>query len=333
MTKQIYQNPFITERADPYVIKGPDGWYYFTASYPMKREDDPEGYDRIILRRSKTLAGLAEAEETTIWKTAENTATHRFIWAPELHFIGGKWYIFYAGSCSKESYWHIDCHVLLCLGNDPYTGKWIEKGRFGRLPEDKFSFTGFSLDMTYFEANSHSYVIWAQQSPVYKISTLYLGEVNPAEPWKLISLPMKLTEPEYAWEKVRFPVNEGPAVLKKNGKVFVAFSASGTGPEYCMGLLETEETADLLQTESWKKYDTPLLSSEDLTDEFGPGHNSFTTDENGNDVCVYHARSRECFEGRCGYAENDPLFDPCRHARVRRVLWESGKLPFSIEIE
>ena len=44
----------IENRADPYITKGSDGWYYFTASYPMCGGADPEGYDRIILRRSKT---------------------------------------------------------------------------------------------------------------------------------------------------------------------------------------------------------------------------------------------------------------------------------------
>ena len=37
--KECYQNPFIEERADPYITKGPDGFYYFTASYPMKSAD------------------------------------------------------------------------------------------------------------------------------------------------------------------------------------------------------------------------------------------------------------------------------------------------------
>ena len=46
------------------------------------------------------------------------------------------------------------------------------------------------------------------------------------------------------------------------------------------------------------------------------------TDKDGNDIFVYHARSLECFEGRCGYSENDPLHDPCRHARVRKIVWE-----------
>ena len=194
------------------------------------------------------------------------------------------------------------------------------------MPEDTFSFTGFSLDMTYFEAAGKSYVIWAQHNEE-KISCLYLGEVHPAEPWKLISMPMLLTKPEYDWEKVRYAVNEGPAVLQHDGRIFVCFSASGTGPEYCVGVLEADLTSNLLSPSSWKKQDKPLLTSEDLTDEYGSGHNSFTKDENGNDVFVYHARSKECFLGICGYAGNDPLYDPCRHARLHTVTWAADGMP------
>ncbi len=331
--KTVYSNPFILERADPYVVKGSDGYYYFTASYPMRRDDDPEGYDRVILRRGKTLASLAEAEEKTIWQIRlpggekEATESQRFIWAPELHEIGGKWFVFYAGGHDPENRWDFDCRVLECLGDDPYEDEWVEKGKFQGLPEDDFSFTGFSLDMTYFEAAGKSYVIWAQHSPE-KISCLYMGSINPKEPWKLTSMPMRLTEPEYDWEKVRFVVNEGPAVVKHEGKVFVSFSASGTGPEYCVGVLAAEENTDLLNPKNWKKYPMPLLTSEYLANEYGPGHNSFTKDEEGNDMFVYHARSHECYVGKCGYAENDPLYDPCRHARIRKVVWDNSGLPW-----
>ena len=321
-----YPNPFIMERADPYVTKGPDGYYYFTASYPMKSDNDPEGYDRVILRRSRSLIGLAEAEEIVVWKVSNTTQSHRFIWAPELHFIGGVWYVFYAGSEDSENRWAFDCHVLMCESADPYTGKWIEKGKFQSLQEDTFSFTGFSLDVTYFEAAGKNYVIWAQHNEE-KISCLYLGEINPEEPWKLISMPMLLTKPEYDWEKVRYAVNEGPAVLQHDDKIFVCFSASGTGPEYCVGVMEADITSNLLCHSSWKKYEKPLLTSEDLIDEYGPGHNSFTKDEEGNDVFIYHARSRECYEKKCGYAENDPLYDPCRHARLHTVIWTKDGLP------
>lgn len=330
--EKVYENPFIIERADPYIMKSPDGYYYFTASYPMKSGDDPDGYDRIVLRRANSMEGLACAEEKVIWKAQDTSLTHRFIWAPELHLINGKWYVLYAGSNSTDTYWNIDCSLLECQGDNPYENKWMERGKFEGMQEDNFSFRGFSLDMTYFECGGHSYVIWAQQSPFYKISTLYMAEINPQNPRVLISKPMRLSEPQYAWEKERYPVNEGPAVLKHEGKVYVCFSASGTGPEYCVGLLEADAESDLMSPQSWKKYDKPLLSTSDLQDEYGPGHNSFVKNEKGEDLMVYHARSRECFEKKCGYENNDPLFDPCRHTRIRRVEWkEHDGFPFRIK--
>lgn len=315
---------FIADRADPYITKGADGYYYFTASYPMRGATDKEGYDRIILRRSKTIDGLKTATEKAVWDEGESTISHRFIWAPELHYIGGKWYLYYAASGSSNNVWDINCHVLMCAGDDPYNDSWIEKGKFQAADGDKVSFTGFSLDMTYFECNGKSYVIWAQK---VGYSNLYMAEVNPEEPWKTTTKAMILTKPEYYWEKVSIPVNEGPSVLIHDGKVIVAYSASATGPEYCIGYMYADENADLLDINSWTKQNTPALTSEDLIDEYGPGHNSFTTDEEGNVIFVYHSRSKECYEGNCGYGSEDPLYDPCRSARIRKVQWDSNGLP------
>ncbi len=318
-------NIFIADRADPYITKGEDGYYYFTASYPMYGGNDKEGYDRVILRRSKTLKGLQTAEEKTIWHVDESKTSFRFIWAPEMHYIGGKWYMYYAASDKSTDVWHIDCHVLMCEGNDPYNDTWVEKGKFQKVSGDN-SFGGFSLDMTYFENAGKSYVIWAEKKN-NGVSRLYMGEVNKEEPWKLTTKSMMLSEPEYAWECVTFEVNEGPSVIHHDGKVIVAYSASATGPEYCIGYLYADEGADLMKASSWTKQKTPALTSEDLTDEYGPGHNSFTVDEEGNPIFVYHSRAKECFEGKCGYGDGDPLYDPCRSAHLRKVTWDSNGLP------
>ena len=120
-----YPNPFILERADPYVIKH-DGKYYFTASYPAFGSVE-KGYDRIILRESDTLLGLASAEEKTIWKAHDDGIMARHIWAPEVHYILDKWYCFFAAG-EKDEIWNIRPFVLVCDG-DPMKDDWTELGK------------------------------------------------------------------------------------------------------------------------------------------------------------------------------------------------------------
>lgn len=315
---------FIADRADPYITKGSDGYYYFTASYPMYGANDREGYDRIILRRSKTIEGLADAEEKVIWDEKDSATAHRFIWAPEIHEINGKWYVYFAASGQANNVWDINCHVIACDGNDPYNDTWSDKGKFQAAAGDNVSFTEFSLDMTYFEANGKHYVCWAQKVGE---SNVYIATIDPEEPWKTTSKAMLLTKPEYYWERVSIPVNEGPAAMIEDGKVYLAFSASATGPEYCIGLMYADVTSDLMDINAWTKLETPLLTSEDLIGEYGPGHNSFVQDENGDWVFVYHSRSEKCYKGECGYGDGDPLYDPCRSARIRYVKWGEDGLP------
>ena len=88
-----------------------------------------------------------------------------------------------------------------------------------------------------------------------------------------------------------------------------------------------DEKADLTDKSVWTKLDRPLLTSADLDGEYGPGHNSFVKDENGEWVFVYHSRDEICFSGKCGYSDGDPLYDPCRSARKRKVLWDENGFP------
>ena len=61
-----YNEPWILQRADPYVYRHTDGNYYFTASVPA--------YDRIVLRRSETLAGSKVRRITSTPPTAARSA-------------------------------------------------------------------------------------------------------------------------------------------------------------------------------------------------------------------------------------------------------------------
>ncbi len=320
-----YPNPFIEQRADPCILKGNDGYYYFTASYPMRGDSDAEGYDRIVLRRSKTIAGLAEAEEIAIWDCDSSNTENRYVWAPEIRLVDGNYYVFYTSSIDN-SVWTIRPHVLKCTNPEDIMNpsSWQAMGRMQSVASDGLAFTGFSLDMTVFENQGHWYVIWAQADGY---SSLFLAEIDPKEPWKCISESVKISVPEYSWERQMENVDEGPSVIKNNGKIYVAFSASGTGPEYCVGLLSIDETADMFDKNAWVKQPYPVLTSSDVPGEYGPGHNSFTVDEDGNPIFVYHARGQQCYENKCEWSNSSSLGDPCRDARLKRVHWAADGTP------
>ena len=310
-----YNHPFIAQRADPYVYRHSDGNYYFTASVPA--------YDRIVLRRSATLKGLAAAEEKTIWLKHENGEMSRHIWAPEIHYLFGKWIIYFAAG-EQDDMWKIRPFILECLGDDPMNDPWVERGKIKRSGDDIYSFEAFSLDSTVFEQNGKWYYVWAEKVSVgIQISNLYIAEL--ASPFQCKTAQVLLTTPDYDWERVDIWVNEGPAVLKKNGKIYLTYSASATGACYCMGMLSIPEDGDLLDPRAWTKERQPVLKTDYAKELFGPGHNSFTTLEDGTDVCVFHARPYEKIEG-------DPLYDPNRHCYLMKVVYdEAGKPVFDYE--
>lgn len=311
--KTDYNEAFIEQRADPYVYKHTDGKYYFTASVPE--------YDKIVLRCADTLEGLRKAPEKTIWTKHETGVMSKHIWAPEIHYVFGKFYMYFAAG-EAENIWNIRPYVLECTGDDPMTSEWVEKGMMQCADNDEFSFRAFSLDATIFENKGEYYYVWAEKVSVGpQISNLYIAKMESA--YKLKTVQVLLTTPDYDWERIGFWVNEGPAVLKHDGKLFLTFSASATGACYCVGMLTADENSDLLDPRSWEKDRYPVLKSDWDKGIYGPGHNSFTKSEDGTkDIMVYHARPYEEIIG-------DSLYDPNRHAMLLEVKWgEDGRPVF-----
>ncbi|MFF3818097.1 family 43 glycosylhydrolase [Streptomyces bluensis] len=300
-----YTNSIAEQRADPHIWKHTDGYYYFTATVPA--------YDRIVLRRATTIQGLASAPETTIWTRHATGEMGAHIWAPEIHFIDGKWYVYFAAGAANDV-WKIRPYVLECTAANPITGAWTEKGRIA-LPLDTFS-----LDATTFVVNGSRYLCWAQNDPAVGSGTnLYLARLS--NPWTITGTPVRISTPTASWETIGHRVNEGPAVIQRNGKVFMTFSASATDANYCMGLLTASASADLLNASSWTKTANPVFASNAATSQYGPGHNSFTVSEDGrSDVLVYHDRGYKDISG-------DPLNDPNRRTRVQKLYWKADGTP------
>ncbi|MCX7711715.1 MAG: glycoside hydrolase family 43 protein [Clostridia bacterium] len=305
---QEIKNPVVEQRADPWVYKHTDGYYYFTASVPE--------YDRIEIRRAKTIQELGKAEPKIVWKKHDSGPMSKHIWAPEIHFIEGKWYIYFAAG-KEEDKWAIRPYVLECADPDPLNGTWNEKGMIQKSETNTASFSNFSLDATTFEHKGKRYLVWAQK--VGGDSNLYIAEMS--NPWTIAGDQVLISTPEYDWEKIGFRVNEGPGILKRNGRIFLTFSASATDSNYCMGLLTASEDADLLKPEAWGKLPEPVFKSNEENGQYGPGHNCFTTSPDGKeDILVYHARNYKEIKG-------DPLYDPNRHTRAQKLEWNQDGTP------
>ena len=303
----IPSNPLVRQRADAQIFRDSDGSYYMTASVPE--------YDRLVLRRARTLAGLASAEERVLWRHLATGPLSGFIWAPELHRIDGRWIMYFAAGPSGggEDVFRIRTYAIACDGADPMTGKWSVLGQF-QAPWDSFN-----LDSTIFVHRGTRYFLWAQHEPgIDTNSNLYLAPL--ATPLTLARKPARLSVPTLDWEIQGFKVNEGAAVLNRNGRLFMTYSASATDARYALGMLTADEDADIMSPASWTKSPTPVFVSSPVTQVYGPGHNSFTVDEQGRDVLVYHGRDYEKITG-------DPLFDPNRHARVQRIYYRADGTP------
>ena len=158
----------------------------------------------------------------------------------------------------------------------------------------------YVLDATSFEHKGSRYYVWAQKDPAIDgNSNLYISRMS--NPWTLCGPQTMISTPEYDWEQMGFKVNEGPAFLKKGEQIFLTYSASATDDNYCMGLLEADGEADLLQASSWRKCPFPVLTTDERVGMYGPGHNSFTV--------------------------GDPLYDPNRHTFVRELSYTDEERP------
>lgn len=299
-------NPVAPRHADPWVLHHTDGNYYMTGSVPA--------YDRIEIIKAETLQGLAMAEPVVAWRKHDEGPMSWHIWAPEIHHVDGKWYIHFAAGRADEVF-AIRMYVLENESADPTQGEWVERG-----PVQGTNWDSFSLDATVFEHEGTNYLVWAQKDPDIEGNTnLYIDEL--VNPWTVSGNQLMLSYPEFEWERQGYLVNEGAAVLKKNGRIFITYSGSATDERYAMGLLTASQDSDLMDPASWTKASEPVFVSSPENGVYGPGHNSFTTSKDRSvDVMVYHARPYNEIMG-------NSLYDPNRQGRMQPLQWGDDGTP------
>ena len=283
-----FQNP---------INPGPDPWMeYFGGNYYLTTTQG----DSIRMWKSPTIGGLKTAKAVTVWKD-EDPSRSRGMWAAEFHFISNSWYLYYTATSSDNKDSNHRMHVLESAGTDPL-GPYVYKGRLFNPTND-----AYAIDGTVFQKPDGSwYFLWAAQ-PGHVLTIARM-----ADPWTLSGHGVVIPASGFGCEEVR----EGPVVLKRQGTLFLVYSACDTGkPDYKLGMLIADETADVMNPKSWKQHPMPVFERNDAGGVFGPGHNGFFLAADGTDWIVYHAKTASNYTYRG------------RSTRVQKFDWNEDGTP------
>ena len=277
--QHYFANP-ICEQADPWVIQY-QGQYLACFS---------EGNCAISIHCSDRLTVLGPKH--VVWTAPPSGPAAKEVWAPELHLLDGRWYIYFAASDGENK--NHRAWALQSAGLDPL-GPYTLHGPFytGDDPELKSS-NRWAIDLTVFELHDQLYAIWSGWQDDRDIQNLFIAPMK--DPLTMSAPRVRLcANNNFLWEHVdESPqgrgLNEAPEVLQHEGRTFVTFSCSGSWqPSYKIGLLELKPRADPLQPEDWTKYPKPAFESTATT--YGVGHNSFVKSPDGaQDWLIYHAK-------------------------------------------
>jgi GH43 family beta-xylosidase len=296
-----FTNPLLSSGPDPWVVKK-DTTYYYTNTFG----------DKLGIYKTGRMSQLSTAAYTTVWSPPSTGAFSRDIWAPEIHYLQGKWYLYFAADDGVNKNHRI--YALENSADDPTSGTWVMKGKLSD-PSDKWA-----IDATEFDYNGKSYMLWSGwQGDVDGEQDLFIAEMS--NPWTISGNRVLISSPTYDWEKAGAPpiVNEGPEILKNSsGRVFLTYSASGCWTDdYKMGMLTLKQGGDPLSAADWTKSPNPVFVKKPENGAYAPGHNGFFLSRDGSENwIIYHANS-QAGQG-CGNARNP---------RMQKFTWNADGTP------
>jgi GH43 family beta-xylosidase len=295
---RTFTNPLKVNGPDPWIIRH-GGYYYYTNTLGKN----------LTLWKSKTLEGVRGAPGAVVWTPPATGPNSYEIWAPELHWLAGKWYLYYTAT-DKANFGDQTRYVFVLENSspDPTTGTWIDKGRLNT----KYS----GLDGTVFEHGGRRYFVYSAY--VGPQSVLAIAPLQ--NPWTLDATQETIiARPTLAWEKGGGrQILEGPEFLAgRRGQLFLVYSASACWDDnYALGMLTARPGANPLLAASWVKAPEPVFHSSAENGVWGTGHNSFTTSPDGRESwLIYHAKAAA--DGQCAG----------RSARAQRFAWRPDGSP------
>ena len=161
----VFTNPLFPNGADPW-LEYWDGNYYLTTT---------TWTSELVMRKSPTLAGLADATPVNVWSATDKERCCNF-WAFEFHRLKGpdgfRWYMMYtAGTDGTLDNQHLN--VLQSAGDDPM-GPYEYKGAM--MPDV------WNIDGNYLSYKNKLYVIYSQWQGDQQVNVIAEME----NPWTLL---------------------------------------------------------------------------------------------------------------------------------------------------
>ena len=296
----LFRNPILTRGPDPWVFQYEDQ-YYVTHTTG----------NNITLYRTEKMSALSSAASKVVWTPPAAGPNSSGIWAPEIHRVEGKWYIYYAaddGDNANHRMW-----VLENSSEDPFAGTWMDKGKM-ELPDDKWA-----IDGSPFELDGQWYFVWSGwEGNVNVQQNIYIAKMQ--TPTQTTGARVLLTAPTLPWEtNATSPtVVEGPQFIRRADKAHIVYSAGGCWTDgYSLGLLTANVQDNPLQPGSWSKSTEPVFVTNSTGNAHGPGHNGFFQSADGTeDWIIYHANPSP------GQGCGDQ-----RSIRIQKFTWDESGFP------
>ena len=275
--KEQFRNPITESGPDPFVVFFEEKYYYVYSAAGGLYVSCAENIHKL------------KRDGKNVFVPPEGTMYSKEYWAPEIHLIDGKWYLYVAADDGQNANHRM--YVLESENGRP-DGSYKMLGKISD-PSDCWA-----IDGTVMHYGSRLYFVWSGwEHAGNTMQNLYIAPMT--SPTEISGMRVCISTPEYDWEcrgaeptktgKELPKVNEGPQILYKGDTIHIIYSASGSWcRHYCLGRL-TFRGGDPLDPKCWKKHEDAVFSENEGA--HGPGHCSFTKSVDGSeDFIVYHAR-------------------------------------------
>ncbi|MFT4414387.1 glycoside hydrolase family 43 protein [Fredinandcohnia humi] len=295
-----YTNPVggITNIGDPFVVKDGDMYYMYATSAATIGFRVWQSSNLVDWEDKGLAYDIAEQEEE--WATGD-------FWAPEVVKHNGLFYMTYSARN-----WDGSLQISVATSENPL-------GPFKDISTEIIKQEGSYIDgHIFFEDDGTPYFYYVKDCSENiidgnHVSQIFVQKIN-EELTELLGEPQLLIQPDQDWEGLHgdYQWNEGPYVLKNDGKYYLMYSANYFASEdYGVGYA----VADNPMGPFVKAEENPILTKDLENGISGPGHNSVTVGLDGKTLyTVYHTHT---------YPES-PSGD--RQMNIDRLYFEDGKL-------